>query len=645
MTMRYPRTAVILCACSGIISEKIDWTRVETLLADHPSRPLFRQDQLACGSDELDGLCRWLQEVKAERVVVAACSPREHQATFRGLLSRAGINPWFLQLVNVREQGAWVTEDAAAATLKATRLIRGALERVNRHRPLAARSIPVHTRVAVVGAGPAGMQAALTLARAGREVVLIEKEPMIGGLPVRYDELFPNLECGPCLLEPVMGELLHGPESEQVTLLTLSEVTAVKGSFGNWILSVRQKPRFVDVEACIGCMICQEVCPERRQNGWNRAGELAAIGVPFAGALPNLPHLDTASCRKFRGEPCEICSAECPVEGALDFEAQERELELEVGAIVLATGAEERPTLPAGFAGRDLMSAYSFERLIATNGATGGDLVKADGSAPVSLVLVQCAGSLDAGHTPYCSGVCCREALKLAHLAAAKVEGLTVTRLIKEQSVPGLEAGRQLHNDHAAVVRYGRFDALSLEEGPAGRVLKTGEGTEVPADMVVFLNPVLPGAGTAQVAELLELPRDGAGFLGQLHTLAESCAAPLRGVYLAGSCRGPGDVREAFATGTAAAGLALSALVPGRDLVIEPEVATVRPEACAGCRTCLKLCPYRAIEWDDAARMARVNDLLCRGCGTCVAGCPSAAIDGLGFTRDMLRAEIKGVLS
>jgi heterodisulfide reductase subunit A2 len=640
------KTAVILCTCSGIITERIDWDRVQLLLARHSSRPLFQVNELACGSDELESLAGWLRQERPDRVVVAACSPREHESTFRRLLGECGINPWYLQMVNLREQGAWVTGDPGAATAKAARLLGAALNRVQLHEPLSARSVPVRTEVAIIGAGPAGMQAALTLARAGRQVTLIEKEPVIGGLPVRFDELFPNLECGPCLLEPVMGELLHGPDSSRVRLLTLSEVTRVKGSFGNWILSVRQKPRYLDPELCIGCMICAEVCPGRRVNGWNCGGEIAAVDVPFAGALPNLPHLDPGSCLRFQGGECELCLTECPVEGALLFDDRERELEIDAGAIIVATGALERQEKPLPFAGQpDVHTAYSFERLLAASGPSSGELVKADGTPPGSLAIVQCAGSLDSAESPYCSGTCCRAALKYAHLAAAKIPGLSVTRLIREQSVPGVEAGRQLRHDGSTVVRYGSFQALGLETSAGGRLLTLEGGASVAADLIVLCRPVEPGEGTASCAELLELERDDQGFLAQLHSLSGSCATLLKGVYLAGSCRGPGDVRDAFSTGTAAAGLALSELVAGRDLIVDPQVAAVEAALCAGCRTCLRLCPYQAISWNGEDKVAEISDILCRGCGTCVAACPAGAISGRGFTRAMLRAELEGVLS
>lgn len=645
--MTYHKTAVILCACSSIISDTIDWAQVQQLLASHPCRPLFKVDELACGADNLEQLAEWLRQEQPERLVVAACSPREHETTFRRLLADAGINPWYLQMVNVREQIAWVTPDPVQATGKAARMISAALYRVQCHEPLSERSVPVRTEVAVIGAGPAGMQAALTLARAGRQVTLIEKEPFIGGLPVRFEELFPNLECGPCLLEPVMGDLLHGSESAHVNLLTLSEVTEVTGSFGNWNVTIRQRPRYINPDLCIGCMICASVCPQHRPNAWNCAGELAAVDVPFAGALPNLPHIDTESCLKLQGGECDACLTECPVEGSLDFGDRERDVTIQAGAIIVATGAVEKQDIPTLFAGAaELHTAYSFERLLAMNGPTGGEIVKSDGTAPASIAFVHCAGSLDAGEVLHCSGTCCRAALKYAHLAESKLEGAAITRLVREQSVPGVDAGRQLHGDDSRVVRYAGAGDLTVSGEGGGQIISCSEsGQQIPAEMIVLMRPVIPGAGTAAAARLLELPLDGAGFITPLHALSAPCASPLKGVYLAGSCRGSADVRDAFASGTAAAGYALSDLVAGRDLVVDPQVATVDATLCSGCKTCLLVCPYKAISWIEQDKVAEVADILCRGCGTCVAACPSGAITGRGFSRDTLRAEMEGVLS
>jgi heterodisulfide reductase subunit A len=280
------------------------------------------------------------------------------------------------------------------------------------------------------------------------------------------------------------------------------------------------------------------------------------------------------------------------------------------------------------------------------NGPSGGEIVKCDGTVPASIAFVHCAGSLDAGEVPHCSGTCCRAALKYAHLAESRLEGAVVTRLVREQSVPGVDAGRQLHGDASRVVRYaGGGDLTVSGKGGEQTISCSASGQQIPAEMIVLMRPVVPGAGTAAAARLLELPLDGAGFTAPLHSLSAPCASPVKGIYLAGSCRGSGDVRDAFASGTAAAGHALSDLVAGRDLVVDPQVAVVDATLCSGCKTCLQLCPYKAISWNEQDRVADIADILCRGCGTCVAACPSGAITDRGFSRDTLKAEMDGVLS
>ena len=309
-------------------------------------------------------------------------------------------------MVNIREQVAWVTPDKDEATAKTIRLVRSGLDRVEHQQPLASRQLAVATDALIIGAGPAGLKCALALAEAGRKVTIVEKTPILGGKTVLYEELFPAMECGPCLLEPVMDQVLHGELSENITLLTLSEVVAVSGYQGNFEVIVEQRPRYVAPELCIGCTACVDACPESLDNSFDEGlGQRKAIAYAIPGALPNAPVLEMQACVRSRGEDCRLCEEACPMPGAVVLNDELKRHTLAVGAIVVATGSslyDVSRVTELGY-GRvpGVYTSMEFERILASNGPCGGRLVRPDtGATPRTVALVHCAGSLDDRHVP-----------------------------------------------------------------------------------------------------------------------------------------------------------------------------------------------------------------------------------------------------
>jgi len=286
-----------------------------------------------------------LAEVSPARVVISACSPCDQQTTFTNLLEDAGINPGFLQIANIREQVAWVTPDRERSTSKALRTILAAVDRVRLHEPLARRSIKVCTAVLVIGAGPAGLTAAHTLAAAGRRVVLLDQGALLGGQAVRQEQLEPFGECGACLLNPLITEVLEDERSGRIELLLMAEVMACKGFFGNFSVTVRQTGLQIDRHACIGCAVCVESCPVTGPAGRK------AVDMVFPGALPNVPFIAAELCRRFHDEECTVCRDVCPLkEEIIDYARQERVEEFLVGGIVVAVGT--------GSGGRDQLARF-----------------------------------------------------------------------------------------------------------------------------------------------------------------------------------------------------------------------------------------------------------------------------------------------
>lgn len=637
------KVGVYLCSCGGNIGGRMDFGGIRSALMDEPSVAYVAEIDFPCSDDGRRSLAAHLADNRPDRVVIAACSPREYERAFMGVLEEAGINPYFLQIANIREQVAWVTPEPEQAADKATAQIRAAVARVVLHEPLAIRELEVCRDVVVVGAGPAGLKAAITLAEAGRRVTVVEKSPAIGGLPVLYEELFPNLECGPCLLEPLLGEVMHGPYADRIEILPLAEVVGITGYYGNFSVTVRQAPRFVDSEACIGCGECIAPCPVETLNEFNvRLNSRKAMALPYPGALPNAPFLDAAACLRMSGEDCTLCRTACPVEGAVRYDDAPRTLERPAGAVIVAVGGGlyDCGQLPELGYGRvpGVYSSLEWERILASNGPTGGELQAR------TVAIVHCAGSLDGAGVPYCSGVCCQYAFKFNRLVEHKVPDARVYHFYRDLVLPGKEAftlyRKAKANPHARFIRY---DSLRIaEEG--GKPVVEFQGGRVVADAVVLCPPVIGSPDAAALASILDVPLDSFGFFEELHGRMDSARSKIQGIYVAGACQAPTDIQGAVNQGLSAAAYILAGLAEGRKLEIEPVTAAVDTDRCSGCRTCGPVCPYHAITYPPDGFAASVNAVLCHGCGTCVAACPSGAMRGNHFTDRQIMAEIEAIL-
>ena len=647
------KTAVYFCRCGGIVSDRIDGDGVAAQLVGRPDVAYVRPVELACSEEGKAWLADDLAQSKPDRAVFLACSPREHERTFREVCSNGGMNPFLGQLVNIREHCGWVTPDKAEATVKATALARGAIERVKRHQPLEVERIDVNPDVLVIGGGPAGLKAAMTVAEAGRRAVLVEKDAILGGTPMRYEEIYPRMECGPCVLEPIIADVLHGPHHDKLELLLMSEVEAVKGSFGNFTVTIRQRPRYVQAETCIGCAECIPPCPVSYPSAAQEGlGERKAVDFVFFGGLPNAPYLDPEKCTRFtQGDDCKACLDVCTIPGAIDFQDRGRVVERTVGSVVLAVGgalydAAALPNLGLGTVD-GVITSMAMERMLSSNGPFGGVPQLPDGSAPRSVGIVHCVGSLDERHRDYCSGICCMGAFKLNQLVAHKLHGTPVTHYYKTLSMAGKEDAalyrKATSQAGTTTVVFGSIDDLQVERGPDGRPLVRHAGVERSHDLLVLMPAMVPGGAVKGLGKLFDAATDRYGYLEELHDKVDVAKTKKRGVYLAGTCHAPMDLGRAMTEGVAAAGAALSALVPGRQLELEATHATVDPATCVACYTCVPVCPYKAIT-GAAGHKAEVTAALCTSCGTCVAACPTGAMHGLHFDDQQILAEIEGVL-
>ncbi|MDD5456399.1 MAG: CoB--CoM heterodisulfide reductase iron-sulfur subunit A family protein [Candidatus Margulisbacteria bacterium] len=652
------KTGIYLCECGGNISDKINLQKVTEEIMLQQFVGYVERINLMCSFDGQQALISSLLNKRPDRVVIAACSPRDHEKTFMDALSQAGINPYLMQMVNFREQLAWVTEDGEKATQKAISMLKGALGRVRLQESLTKQKLSMATDVVIIGAGPAGLKAALTLAKADRKVTIVEKSPMVGGLPVQYGELFPEMECGPCMLEPLEHEIFHGDYAKNIEIMTSSELHEVKGFYGNFILQVKKHPRYVQVHKCIGCGECVNVCPISIKNPLNFGrNQKKAIDFTFFGALPNATYIDYSVCLRAKGENCTSCRDVCPIEGTVNYEDTEEIVNIKAGAVLLAVGSglydlNRLPNLGYGKM-NDVISSLEFERMLASTGPTSGKIQLQDGGLPGSIAIIHCVGSLDKEHKSYCSGTCCQSAFKYNHEIHQKLHGAKIVHLYRQFVFPGKSNynlyEKAMHNPDSILIKYKNIKDINVFDNHSSKIIQykdcDGHSGEINVDMVILLPAVIPSSDSKSFLELLEVNPDKEGFFEELHGIADNASSKVKGVYLAGSCQSPKDIAQSMTQGMASAGYILSGLIPGRQLEIEPITATVIDEKCAGCRVCASVCPYKAVQFDEEKKKSTVNAVLCQGCGTCVASCPAGAIKGNNFTLEQIFAEIKGLMS
>jgi heterodisulfide reductase subunit A len=647
------KIGVYVCECGPNIKDAMDLDEVMKFVRGLEDVALVKSFKTLCSDEGKDFIGKEIKENDLSRVVIAACSPKEHEITFKKVLKNAGLNPFFLQMTNIREQCAWVIKDKSLATDKAKVMIKAAVNRVSLHEPLDTKEIECQTDVLVVGAGMAGISAALTLAQKNRKVYLVEKSPCIGGKVARYEEVFPNLDCASCMLDPKLDEVLH---NENIKVLTLSEAQEVIGSYGNFIVKVKMNARYVDNKQCIGCGSCFETCPVTIKNEYNEGlDERKAIYVPYAGALPYVAMIDKANCLHFQGQECAACQSACSL-ACINFDEEDQLIELHVGAIILSTGFDIFDPTQATEYGygkvEDIYTSLEFERLLSSTGPTGGQILLKNGQPPKRIAIIHCVGSRDQRFNEHCSGVCCSYSLKFAHLAKQKLPDVSVVHFYSDFCLPG-KASQGFFNNlskekEVDFLRVKGSDSVKVDRKNGEISIEyidiQGKTEEISTDMVI-LTPAIEGSKEAEnLARIFNILQGKEGFFVEEHAKLAPTSTTSEGVFIAGCAQGPKDIQSSVAEGQAAAGRILSKLIPGEKLMLEAMVSVVDEDLCSGCKTCIGLCTYKALTFDNNEKHAVINEVLCRGCGVCVAGCPSAAIKARHFTDQQIYAEIKGLL-
>jgi heterodisulfide reductase subunit A len=663
------RIGVFICHCGENISATVDCAKVAEVAANFPGVALSVDYKYMCSDPGQNMIIDAIKEHKLTGIVVSACSPRMHEATFRAATSNGGLNPFLCEMANIREHCSWVHAKDDSTTEKAIDLVRTLVEKVKRNHPLFPIKVPVTKTALVIGGGVAGIQAALDIANTGHKVVMVERDPSIGGHMSQLSETFPTLDCSQCILTPRMVEVAQHPN---ITLYTYAEVEGLEGFVGNFKVKVRKKSKSLDEKLCTGCGLCTIKCPQKKiPNEFEQGlGFRPAIYVPFPQAVPNKPVIDKVNCQYYTKGKCKVCEKVCPTK-AIRFDQPDEVIEIEVGAIVLATGFNILKTsfFPEYGYGKykDVIDGLQFERLASASGPTLGEIRRpSDGKVPEKIVFIQCAGSRDpAKGIEYCSKICCMYTAKHAMLYKHKVHHGTPYVFYMD-----IRAGGKMYEEfvrRAQVedeVKYirGRVSKIFEKNGKlivfGADTLLNGKPVEIEADMVVLATAGIASDGAEQLAQKLHVSYDSYKFFAEAHPKLKPVETNTAGIFLAGACQAPKDIPESVAAASGAAAK-VAGLFSKDELTRDPLIAEVNRCAapifstCVGCFMCQPVCPYNAIEKEEIKNrageviktVAFVNPGLCQGCGTCVALCRSKSIDIFGYTNNQVYHEVMALLN
>jgi heterodisulfide reductase subunit A len=630
-----PRIGVYICHCGLNIANTVDVEQVREFARALPNIAIARNYTYMCSDPGQALITNDIRDLGLTHVVVASCSPRMHEPTFRATIHKAGLNPYVLEMANIREQCSWVHSDRTLATLKAMDLIASAVAKVAWLVPLQEREVKVTQSALVIGGGVAGLTAALDIANAGFQVCLVEKQPYLGGRIAQLDTTFPTRERVADLIAPLVREVTT---HHNIHVITNADVEKVDGFIGNFRATIRARPTFVNAMKCDACAKCVDVCPVNLPDDFdaNLTTRRAIYRAPDARFV-----IDARACTFVQDRVCRSdprCVMVCD-RNAIDFAQADQSIEVNIGAIIVATGAgtfdaTKKPEFGFG-AYPNVITSLQFERLAARQELQ-----------PVKdVVFVSCVGSRDAttGNT-YCSRVCCMVNAKQARRIKEQFPGARVTVLYAD--VRAFGKGHEEFYDavRQTGVRYRRGYVSEIFKRDRKMIVRAEDTliqkpVEVQADLVVLGIGMTPRAETDEIANILGLPRSGDGFLLEIHPKLRPVETAVEGVYLAGACQGPKDIVDTIAQARAAASSALAPLCRGQ-VKIESATARVDEEVCAGCGLCVATCPYGAPALNARTGKARVNQVLCKGCGGCEAACPSKAIQVMQCTPRQVLSQI-----
>ena len=566
------RIGVYICWCGTNIAKMVNVETVAEKIAQLPNIAVSRNYKYMCSDPGQDLIFNDIKELNLNRIVVAACSPRMHELTFRNVLDKAGINSYLFQMSNIREQCSWVHENSEEATKKAISLIAGAVNRVVHHEPLEKRFVDVNPATMIIGGGITGISAALEIADAGKQVYLVEKTGRLGGRVADMDLTFPYMHSAGQMLNPKIKKLIDHPK---IMLFLETEIKEISGYVGNFVTNIAPK--------------------------------------------------------------------------------KARKKELKFGNIIVATGLDSYNPGKHNSYGYDklpdVITSDEFEKML-----LNGEILTKHGDIPENIAIIHCVGSRSKESHEYCSRVCCMTALKFSNQIRSALPEANIYEAYSDMRVFGNDCEEMFLQTSRKNVLFTTFDKNEppkIKKAGPGKKSNTivemkdilcGSNIEIPADLVILMVAMESQKYAKDIAHAVGISMCGNGFYIEKHPKLDPVATTTDGVYIAGTCQGPKDIPDSVSQARAAAARILANISVGQ-VQVESITAVVNEDLCCGCQTCVNVCPYTAISYDEEKKVSVVNEMICKGCGTCSSTCPTGAIRSKHFTDQQIFSQIDGLMT
>jgi heterodisulfide reductase subunit A len=583
-----PRVGVFVCSCGTNIGGVVNVPEVTEYAKTIPHVVYAEHNLYTCSEAGLTTIKESIKEQKLNRVVVASCTPRTHEPLFRAACKEAGLNPYLFEMANIREHDSWVhPHEQQKATEKAEDIVRMAVAKALLLEPQTEPEVEVKGSSVVIGAGVAGMTAALSMASQGFKVYLIEKEKEPGGMAQKLYKLYPTLADASEVVTPLVEAVKSNKNIELLTSTTLKDVSGYIGNFN----VVATSPDG-DKEVKVGTII---VAPG--SSNYTPPKGLYEYGVHDH--VITQRELDEKLRQGEIGEPERIVMIQC----------------------VGARKGEIRPSELEAFPKSD--TAELLRRILKARKEEGW---------------------------PYCSRICCMNAIKNAILVKEKSPTTDVVvlfgdlRVYKEYE----DFYRKARDLEVRFIRHIEEVRPEVAQSPDGKLRVTtydalsGMEVEFPAEWVVLSTPLIPSKDEIMLARMLKIPIATDGFMMEAHLKLRPVDTNVDGVFIAGTVSGPKDVSESIISGEAAAARA-SILMGNRKVTTDAITALVNEDLCIGCGLCEEICPYGAPKVEEGK--SKIREILCRGCGSCAAECPKQAITMRHYRDDQILAQVKALLS